>query len=236
MKEKGFTLVELIAVIVILGLIGIIIVPTVNDTIQKQRKKTFQTSVYGLLDTVKSESQNAGFTTKVYRFQENELYECDENGDNCSVSSSLTTDGKIKSGQGYIKVTKDGFYSLSVSNNNYCSFKTYYNDIVITDNEDYCEFGDTVNDVIDEIANYDKQDVSRIFYLNDGTLALLNENGMDLDPEVIITSGFLDSAEGYFESNNNNIEELQIRTSNFCAYLNGNETIEFSTHSCSLLR
>ena len=40
MKKKGFTLVELIAVIVILGLIGIIIVPTVNDTIQKQRKKT----------------------------------------------------------------------------------------------------------------------------------------------------------------------------------------------------
>jgi len=232
MKKKGFTLVELIAVIVILGLIGIIIIPTVNDTIQKQRKKAFQTSVYGLLDTVKSESQNAGFTTKVYRFHENELYECDSNGENCSVSSSLKTDGKIKNGEGYIKVSKDGLYSLSISNNTYCSFKTYYNNIIVTDNKAYCEFGNTVKNAIEEIVNYNVQDVDRVFNLSGGTLSLLNEDGVDIDPGVTIKNGFLSSAEGYFEFYNVEIGDLEVRTSDYCAFLNHNGIIQFYNHGC----
>jgi|GEM_PF-6865467 len=234
MKEKGFTLVELIAVIVILGLIGIIIVPTVNDTIQKQRKKAFQTSVYGLLNTVKSESQNAGFTTKVYKFTENALYECDEKGNNCSVSSSITTDGKIKSGEGYIKVTKDGLYSLSIKNNNYCSFKTYYSDIIVTDNTSYCEFGTTVTDAVNEITYYKADNVDRIFYLSEGYLLLTSEDNIPLDPETQIKNGYLSSVEGYFESYNINLYELEVRNSNYCAYLNRDGIIEFYNHDCNL--
>lgn len=232
MKEKGFTLVELIAVIVILGLIGIIIVPTVNDTIQKQRKRTFQTSVYGLLDTVKSESQNAGFTTKVYKFHENELYECDENGENCSASSSLTTDGKIKNGEGYIKVTKDGLYSLSISNNTYCSFKTYYSDIIITDSDNYCEFGNTVSNAIEDIINYNASDIARSFYLEAGSLILSSENDADLIPEITIKNGFLSSVEGYFEYEGFDIYELQVRTPSYCATLDRNKIIQFYNHDC----
>lgn len=235
MKEKGFTLVELIAVIVILGLIGIIIVPTVNSTIEKQRKKAFQTSVYGLLDTVKSESQNAGFTTKVYKFNENSLYECDENGDNCSASSSITIDGKIKSGEGYIRVTKDGLYSLSIKNNSYCSFKTYYNDIIITDNTSYCEFGNTVTDAVNEITYYNSDSVDRIFNLTEGYLMLASENNVTLDPRIQVKGGYLSSVEGYFESYNINLYELEVRNSNYCAYLNGDRIIEFYNHDCNIL-
>ena len=40
MKKKGFTLVELLAVITLLGLLGLIVVPIVTNTIENQRIKT----------------------------------------------------------------------------------------------------------------------------------------------------------------------------------------------------
>ena len=42
MKKNGFTLVELIAVIVILGLIGLIIVPSINSTLKNKERKPFK--------------------------------------------------------------------------------------------------------------------------------------------------------------------------------------------------
>ena len=45
MKKNAFTLVELLAVIVILGLIAAIAVPSVIDTINDSKEKSYQTTI-----------------------------------------------------------------------------------------------------------------------------------------------------------------------------------------------
>ncbi|MDD2378219.1 MAG: prepilin-type N-terminal cleavage/methylation domain-containing protein [Bacilli bacterium] len=43
--KKGFTLIEVIAIIVILGIIGIIIVPTLTDTLASSRQKVRENQI-----------------------------------------------------------------------------------------------------------------------------------------------------------------------------------------------
>jgi len=49
MKIKGFTLVELIAVIIIIGVLLLIIIPNVSSTLKKSEIKTFTASAKGIL-------------------------------------------------------------------------------------------------------------------------------------------------------------------------------------------
>lgn len=54
MKNKnGFTLIELISVIIILGIIGLITVPAVNDTIQSSKTKALEKQKESIVDITK---------------------------------------------------------------------------------------------------------------------------------------------------------------------------------------
>lgn len=50
MKKNGFTLVELLAVIVILGVIGMIVFPAVQTTIKKNKEKLYVQQINSLVD------------------------------------------------------------------------------------------------------------------------------------------------------------------------------------------
>ena len=54
MKQKGFTLVELIAVLVVLGLIGLIAVPTVNSSLKKYKQSLYNDAIKNIEQAAKN--------------------------------------------------------------------------------------------------------------------------------------------------------------------------------------
>lgn len=56
--KKGFTLVELLAVIILLGVVGLIAVPTVNSVIEKSRKRAHDMQIKEIEKAAKSWAAN----------------------------------------------------------------------------------------------------------------------------------------------------------------------------------
>jgi len=75
-NRKGFTLIELLAVIIILAVIALIATPLIINIIESSRKKVFENSVYGVMETYKLKTvEDEEYVGKTYNFPEgnNEL-------------------------------------------------------------------------------------------------------------------------------------------------------------------
>ena len=108
MSKKGFTLVEVLAVIILLGLIAVIIIPNYNKSIEKSKKQSFEQSLNGLVRSIENyvaNNPNASNYTAGYT----NLSAIDISADNLN---------QIQSGQ---FVISDGVVILkNVYNGKYC--------------------------------------------------------------------------------------------------------------------
>jgi len=155
MKKKGFTLVELLAVIIILAVIALIATPIVLNVIESSRKSAFESSVYGVIETIelkvadkmiKGESliSEYNFPTEELEFQ-----------------------GEQPTG-GIAKTDRKGKVSIAVHNGKWCAIKGYdegtltikeYNASTCTLEEDvvyygFIEDGDYTVSLKGEIVEY----------------------------------------------------------------------------------
>ena len=127
MKKNAFTLVELLAVIIILGLIGLLIIPKVTETIKDSRKNTYEISANALSRTATNyyldqKMQNKNIQSCTYDFT-----------NNTNTCEGLEFTGK-KPDSGKITVKKNGEIAMAIQFDKYCYSKEYKNDeIQITD-------------------------------------------------------------------------------------------------------
>ncbi|MEG1048030.1 MAG: prepilin-type N-terminal cleavage/methylation domain-containing protein [Bacilli bacterium] len=121
MKKNAFTLIELLAVILILGIIALIAIPTITKILDESKMGAFSSSTTEIAKIIEQECQvsiikNTGMVTE-YRFEDGESL------------PSIPVKGQLPD-KGYAVVNKDCQVSFNLENNEYLSTKTYEEDRV----------------------------------------------------------------------------------------------------------
>ena len=126
MNKKAFTLIELLAVIVVLAIVLIIAVPRVFRVIEDSEKESFRISGENLLKGVKDKAlidSMTGVPTKTYTIE-----------DGAFVDESISISGNLPN-EGTINVRSDGKISLVGKYEKYCIRKGYEDDKVTIDED-----------------------------------------------------------------------------------------------------
>ena len=136
-KNKGFTLVELLAVIVILALIALIATPIILNVINDAKKQAAKDSAYGYMDAVEkyivsSELKDKSIKDRTYSVEE-------LNNMGVSVKGSIPDNGNIEIKEGAVKnynlgidgyyITKDEVKKVSTTKSFKNGTAVYYNPV-----------------------------------------------------------------------------------------------------------
>lgn len=113
MNQKGFSLIELLAVIAILGVIALITYPIIGEVLESTEKKTFKSSVEELINITEmdySEYARNGSANYVY------------NGNNitCDIcTNDIKYNGEIEDGKGSIVISNGKTITVSIESKYY---------------------------------------------------------------------------------------------------------------------
>jgi len=159
MKEKGFTLVELLAVIIILAVIALIATPLVLDVVDDAKKSAFESGVYGVIESIKLDiSDNilkGESLINEYNFPTSEL-----------ELQGIQPEG------GIAKTDRKGKVSIAVYDEKWCATKAYdEGTLTVTD---YVE-GECI--IAGELDLYKDESKANVPELLDNMIPVKYENG-----------------------------------------------------------
>ena len=122
MKKNGFTLVELLAVIIVIGLLAIIIIPKIKDTLTDSKKSANEISANSLVRT----ATNYYLEKRADKSFQNCTYDFTNNNNSCNGFEF--TGEKPESGK--LQIKKDGTVALAVQFEDYCYIKAFDNESI----------------------------------------------------------------------------------------------------------
>ena len=201
MKEKGFTLLELLAVIVILSVITLITVPMVMNVIEESKKKALVSSVQGILDS--ADYFTMSHEKGVYEF----LFDEEHKGSTLK-GESLEYKGNID-GEGKLYLDKEGNTSICISNDKYYAYKNYNSGIIVGDKK-------TGNCII----GFDALTNKYVAMLDNGTGNVSNVYSKDevnnlvdnLDIKIINNTTEITNIKSNIEELQNNLNDYALQT------------------------
>lgn len=108
--KRGFTLVELLAVIVILGIISLISIPIVTGVLERVKINNYRNSIYGLLRAVEEHHTETGVTVNEYIIKDG------------VIEPTIDFTGKVD-GSGTITYDENEKTTIKIGNDNLCATK-----------------------------------------------------------------------------------------------------------------
>ena len=147
--KRGFTLVELLAVIIALGIIVGIAVPGITKIMEKSRIKAFEASVKGYIKAADMDNSDRGGLKNYYSITEGIVTE-EKTNENIDVQTGTSENGSLE-------IDNKGKVNGSIYNNRYCA--------KIIDSR--------IN--IDEECSYTSFDDGDVIYFNPETSSICTE-------------------------------------------------------------
>ena len=182
MKNKGFTLVELLAVIVVLAVISIITIPMIGNVIEESKKKSLEQSASGLIEAASYyKISHEGVTEFV--FDENKKGETIK-GDKLEYKGNIEGTGKLY-------IDKNGDISLCLVDDKYYVYKNYNSGIYVGE----VKYNNC-------IIGYDVLTNKYVAMLDDGTGQVSNVYSKDEVNDIV------DSLQSQITTIDNNLESL----------------------------
>ena len=133
MKKKGYTLIELLAVIVILAIIALMVVPVIGDLIKNARLAAFRTSMYGIINSADAYINTYDITHDdelIYPYE----FVCD--GRACAINDdALEFKGKVPIG-GKVVIKNGGTLIDYVTDGTFCAYGYKWNLEIVDECED----------------------------------------------------------------------------------------------------
>ena len=158
--KKGFTLVELLAVITILGLVVLITAPVVRNTVEAQRYKQFQVTVEGMVKVITEDSALDDYELpRRYEYKtlnsKKDLYYIKANSDpiGLQVSGTIKYSPKVT-----LWITENNKLEVYVENDKYCAVKREQDEDILYGKK-ITDDSDSVHCVMD---NEEKTDLNSI--------------------------------------------------------------------------
>ncbi len=117
MNKKGFTLMELLAVIVVLAIVSMITIPIITDTVNDSKKEAFKDTALGILNTAKQTYLDYAGQTMRVNMSDYIIW----------LDGTETTTKMIYNGSspknGYVEIKADGSVTLIIYEGQYCAYK-----------------------------------------------------------------------------------------------------------------
>ncbi len=120
MKKNGFTLVEMLAIIVLLAIIALVATPVILNIVANSQRSGFASSVNGIKDAIETDYSERNFdTSNSYKYDNGKLYFVNGKTDQIE-GDPIPMSGGISDGNGVGTIDDRGNVKLRIYNSRYC--------------------------------------------------------------------------------------------------------------------